>query len=77
MKCKCNDCGTEFEYDYKISICKDCLLKYNGEEFDRFCNKCKKKIATIKKSVTENNYIDVRKNCMKEKHFCAECSHTN
>ena len=40
MKCKCNDCGTEFEYDYKISICNKCLLKYKWEE-NKIINKLK------------------------------------
>ena len=73
INCKCGECGLEFEYDYKITICNDCLLKYNGKEFDQFCNGCKKHITTIMKSVTDNNYIDTRHNCIKEKHFCAEC----
>lgn len=30
MKCKCNDCGIEFEYDYKVSICDKCLAKYKS-----------------------------------------------
>ena len=31
-KCKCSDCKMEFDYDYKISICDECLAKYkNGE----------------------------------------------
>jgi len=76
MKCICNECNIEFEYEFKISICKDCLLKYNGRDFDIFCNKCKKRVTTIKKSITENNWIDVYRNCIKEKHFCDECDLT-
>jgi len=32
IKCKCADCKIEFEYDYKISICDDCLKKYKTGE---------------------------------------------
>ena len=73
MKCKCRDCGKEFDYPFNISICDACLLKYNGKEFDRICNKCKKKILTIKKSVTDNNYLQIRRECMNEEHYCENC----
>jgi len=33
--CKCADCGIEFEYDYKVSICDECLTKYKSGELPK------------------------------------------
>jgi|WetSurMetagenome_2_1015567.scaffolds.fasta_scaffold410420_2 hypothetical protein len=27
VECQCSECKIKFEYEYRISICKDCLLK--------------------------------------------------
>jgi Zn finger protein HypA/HybF involved in hydrogenase expression len=35
VKCKCSDCKVEFEYDYKISICDECLNKYKTGELPK------------------------------------------
>lgn len=73
MKCTCVDCKCQFEYDYKVSMCDDCLLTYNGKEFDVFCNKCKTKIKTVLRPYTENNFIDVLQNCLKKYDLCNDC----
>jgi len=31
-QCKCKDCGIEFEYEFEISICDNCLDKYKKKE---------------------------------------------
>ena len=73
MECKCNDCGIVFDYEYKISICDDCLLEYNGKEFDVICNKCKQFIKTIKRSFTINNWLYVYKKIRNKKDYCNSC----
>lgn len=30
--CKCSDCGLEFEYRFKVSICEDCHKKYKESD---------------------------------------------
>lgn len=29
--CKCSNCNKTFEYDYRISICDECLTKYKKD----------------------------------------------
>ena len=29
-KCKCLECGIEFDYDYHVTICDKCLAKYKA-----------------------------------------------
>jgi len=32
MKCKCADCNVEFEYDFGVSICGNCLDEYKRDD---------------------------------------------